>query len=101
MEDSTWACRTSSVSKETRDLIRTMSRENPLWGAPRIHGELAKLGVKISEACVAKYMVRSPKPSSQTWRAFLHNHDLNSLQSTSSPFIPSGLKFSSSLSFSC
>src|SRR5215467_9319851 len=53
------------VRKETRDLIRTMSRENPLWGAPRIHGELMKLGIKISEASVAKYMVRNPKPPAQ------------------------------------
>jgi len=51
-----------------------MSRENPLWGAPRIHSELLKLGVKISQASVAKYMVRSPKPPSQTWRTFLNNH---------------------------
>jgi putative transposase len=62
------------VPKETRDLIRTMSRENPLWGAPRIHSELLKLGVKISQASIAKYMVRSPKPPSQTWRTFLNNH---------------------------
>src|SRR5262249_49533967 len=62
------------VPKETRDLIRTMSRENPLWGAPRIHGELMKLGIKISEASVAKYMVRNPKPPAQTWRTFLSNH---------------------------
>ena len=51
-----------------------MSRENPLWGAPRIHGELMKLGIKIWEASVAKYMVRNPKPPSQTWRTFLDNH---------------------------
>ena len=51
-----------------------MSRENPLWGAPRIHSELLKLGVKISQASVAKYMVRHPKPPSQTWRTFLSNH---------------------------
>ena len=56
------------VPKETRDLIRTMSRDNPLWGAPRIHSELMKLGIKISEASVAKYMVRSRKPPSQTWK---------------------------------
>jgi putative transposase len=62
------------VPNETRNLIRTMSRENPLWGAPRIHGELMKLGIKISEASVAKYMVRHPKPPSQTWRTFLDNH---------------------------
>ena len=62
------------VSKETRDLIRTMSRDNPTWGAPRIHGELLKLGIKISQASVAKYMVRHSKPPSQTWRTFLANH---------------------------
>src|SRR5262245_11913454 len=62
------------VSRETRDFIRTISRNNPLWGAPRIHGELLKLGIKISEASVAKYMVRHPKPPSQTWRTFLANH---------------------------
>ena len=62
------------VLKQVRDLIRTVSRNNPLWGAPRIHSELMKLGIKISEASVAKYMVRSPKPPSQTWRTFLNNH---------------------------
>jgi putative transposase len=62
------------VPKETRDLIRTMSRENPTWGAPRIHGELMKLDIKVSESSVAKYMVRSPKPPAQTWRTFLDNH---------------------------
>ena len=63
-----------AVPKEVRDLIRRMSRNNPLWGAPRIHGELLKLGVQISEPTVAKYMVRQRKPPSQTWRAFLQNH---------------------------
>jgi hypothetical protein len=47
---------------------------NSLWGAPRIHGELLKLGIKVSQATVAKYMARQPKPPSQTWRTFLHNH---------------------------
>jgi hypothetical protein len=51
-----------------------MSRDNLLWGAPRIHSELLKLGIKISEASVAKYMVRSSKPPSQRWRTFLENH---------------------------
>ena len=60
--------------RKRASLIRVMSRENPLWGAPRIHGELMKLGIKISEASVAKYMVRNPKPPSQTWRTFLDNH---------------------------
>jgi hypothetical protein len=62
------------VPKHIRDLIRTMSRENPIWGAPRIHSELMKLDIKISEASIAKYMVRSSKPPSQTWRTFLKNH---------------------------
>ena len=51
-----------------------MSRENPPWGAPRIHGELLKLGIDIGETSVGKYMVRSRKPPSQTWRTFLENH---------------------------
>jgi transposase InsO family protein len=63
-----------TVPKEVRDLIRTMSRENPLWGAPRIHGELLKLGIEIGETSVGKYMVRGRKPPSQTWRTFLENH---------------------------
>jgi transposase InsO family protein len=62
------------VSPETRKLIRQMSRENPLWGAPRIHGELLKLGIDIGETSVGKYMVRGRKPPSQTWRTFLENH---------------------------
>lgn len=60
--------------KEVRDLIRQMCRENPLWGAPRIHGELLKLGITVSEATVSRYMVRGRKPPSQTWRTFLSNH---------------------------
>jgi len=59
---------------EARDLIRTMSQDNPLWGAPRIHGELLKLGIEISQATVSKYMVRLRKPPSQSWRTFLTNH---------------------------
>jgi hypothetical protein len=51
-----------------------MSTANPLWGAPRIHGELLKLGIQISQATVAKYMVRQRKPPPQTWRTFLENH---------------------------
>ena len=63
-----------AVCREVRDLIRRMSRENPLWGAPHIHGELLKLGINIGETSVAKYMVRGRKPPSQTWRTFLNNH---------------------------
>src|SRR6266699_214509 len=51
-----------------------MSRANPLWGAPRIHGELLKLGIDIGETSVSKYMVRQRKSPSQTWRTFLDNH---------------------------
>ena len=63
-----------TIEREIRDLIRQMSRANPLWGAPRIHGELLKLGIDVSQATVSKYMVRSRKPPSQSWRAFLDNH---------------------------
>src|SRR3982750_878644 len=62
------------VPQEIRGLIRMMSRENPLWGAPRIHSELRKLGIDIGETSVSKYMVRHRKPPSQTWRTFLENH---------------------------
>jgi transposase InsO family protein len=62
------------VSSETRALIRKMAHENPLWGAPRIHGELLKLGVQVSQATVAKYMGRPATPPSQSWRTFLANH---------------------------
>jgi putative transposase len=63
-----------AVPEEVRELIRTMSRENPLWGVPHIHGELLKLGIHIGETSVSKYMVRRRKPPSQTWRTFLDNH---------------------------
>src|SRR5271163_4517826 len=63
-----------SVDREIRDLIRQMSSANPLWGAPRIHGELLKLGIEVSQATVAKYMVRRPGTPSQNWRTFLRNH---------------------------
>jgi len=62
------------VSKEIRDLIRNMSAANFLWGAPRLHGELLRLGIEVSQATVAKYMVKHRKPPSQTWRTFLENH---------------------------
>jgi putative transposase len=63
-----------AVPSDVRALIRTMSDANPLWGAPRIHGELVKLGIEISQATVAKYMPRRRRPPSQTWRTFLANH---------------------------
>jgi hypothetical protein len=62
------------INPEIRDLIRRMSNANPLWGAPRIHGELLKLGIKISQATVGRWMPWRPKVPSPTWRSFLHNH---------------------------
>ena len=62
------------IEAKIRDLIRRMSRENPIWGAPRIVSELALLGHDVVKATVAKYMVRFRKPPSQTWRTFLANH---------------------------
>jgi hypothetical protein len=55
-------------------LIRRMSIANPLWGAPRIHGELLKLGFEVAQSSVAKYMVKRPGPPSQGWRTLLRNH---------------------------
>jgi putative transposase len=63
-----------AVAPEVRALIRHMSRANPLWGAPRIHGELQKLGIQIAQATVSKYLGRPNRPPSQTWRTFLDNH---------------------------
>ena len=51
-----------------------MAEANPLWGAPRIHGELLKLGIDVSQATVAKYLPRHRRPPSQTWRTFLATH---------------------------
>ncbi len=62
------------VPKGVRDLIRQMCQENPLWGAPRIHGELLKLGYEIVQSSVSKYMIKPTKPPSQTWKTFLENH---------------------------
>ena len=63
------------TSSELRELIQLMSRENRLWGAPRIHGELLKLGFEVAELTVSKYMIhRHRGPPSQTWRTFLRNH---------------------------
>src|SRR5204862_4470845 len=73
-----WKSRTRAgrpkIDRGLRDLIRRMSKENPLWGAPRIHGELLKLGFEIAESTVSKYMIRRQGPPSQNWRTFLDNH---------------------------
>jgi hypothetical protein len=62
------------IETELRVLIRRMNVENPLWGAPHIHGELLKLGFEIAQSSVAKYMVKRRAPPSQGWRTFLRNH---------------------------
>src|SRR5258708_4493927 len=62
------------IDRQIRDLIRRMSRENPLWGAPRIHGELLMLGIEVAQSTVARYMTKRQGPPSQSWKTFLHNH---------------------------
>src|SRR6202043_2914332 len=62
------------IDCEMRELIRRMNRENPLWGASRIHGELLMLGIEVAESTVGRYMVRRRRPPSQGWRTFLRNH---------------------------
>src|SRR4030081_3623017 len=62
------------IETKLRALIRRMSMENPLWGAPRIHGELLKLGFEVAQSSVAKYMGKRRGPPSQGWRTFLRNH---------------------------
>jgi Integrase core domain len=62
------------IEADLRALIRRMSVDNPLWGAPRIHGELLKLGFEVAQSSVAKYMVKRHGPPSQGWRTFLRNH---------------------------
>jgi hypothetical protein len=61
------------IPPDVRLLNRSMAEANPLWGGPRIHGELLKLGIDVSQATVAKYMPRHRRPPSQTWRTFLTN----------------------------
>ena len=62
------------IDADLRALIRRMSVDNPLWGAPRIHGELLKLGFEVAQSSVAKYMVKRRGPPSPGWRAFLRSH---------------------------
>jgi transposase InsO family protein len=73
-----WKSRSRSgrprVPVEVRSLIRRLSMENPLWGAPRIHGELLKLGIEVAQSTVAKYMAKRRPGSGQTWKTFLRNH---------------------------
>ncbi len=73
-----WKSRNSvgrpKIDRGLRDLIQRMNRENPLWGASRIHGELLMLGFQVAQSTVSKYMMRPTKPPSQTWKTFLRNH---------------------------
>jgi transposase InsO family protein len=68
-----WAGR-PRIDRGLRDLIQRMNRENPRWGASRIHGELLMLGFEVAQSTVSKYMVRRPNPPSQSWKTFLQNH---------------------------
>ena len=63
-----------ATNSTIRALVRTMTTANPLWGAPRIHGELGKLGITVSERTVSRLLRRPRRPPSQTWRTFLTNH---------------------------
>ena len=75
-----WRCKSRGapgrppIPKEIRELIREVSIANPLWGAPRIHGELLKVGIDVAQSTVAKYMVKARRPPSQSWKTFLRNH---------------------------
>ena len=62
------------IDRGLRDLIQRMSRENPLWGASRIHGELLMLGFEVAQSTVSKYIMRRRNPPSQTWKTFLQNN---------------------------
>lgn len=75
------------ISEEIRELIRTISAANPLWGTPRIVGEVGKLGINVAKSTVDKYRVRSGKTPSPTWKAFLSNH-INDLVSIDFLIVP-------------
>jgi transposase InsO family protein len=69
-----WRGGRPKIERELQALIQRMSLENPLWGAPRIHGELQMLGIDVAQSTVAKYMDRRGRPTSQGWKTFLRNH---------------------------
>jgi hypothetical protein len=94
-EDSAWEAR-AAVPKEVRELIRTISLHDALWGAPRIYGERLKVGIDIGETSVSQYMVRRRKPPSQTWRTFLDSH-VKSMVSVDFFAVPTGQRLSSVL----
>ena len=62
------------ITEEVRTLIRRLASENPSWGAPKIHGELLKIGIDVAQSTVSKYMVPRQGRPLQTWKTFLHNH---------------------------
>jgi len=76
-----------ALDRELRQLIRRMSKANPTWGAPRIRNELAKIGIEVSRSTVAKYMLRSRKAPSPTWRSFLDNHIKTLVSLGQSPYV--------------
>ena len=82
-----------STNADLRKLIRRMALENPLWGAPRIHGELLKLGFVLAQTTVGKYMPRREKRPSATWRAFLMNHGLVACDFFSVPTLTFGILY--------
>ena len=75
-----WRCKSRQragrprIDRGLRELIQRMSRDNPLWGASRIHGELLMLGFEVAQSTVSKYLVRGRRPPSQSWKTFLSNH---------------------------
>ena len=83
------------IDADLRALIRRMSVDNPLWGAPRIHGELLKLGFEVAQSSVAKYMVKRRGPPSPGWRAFLRRHapDIAAMDLFIAPTIGFGLLY--------
>jgi hypothetical protein len=87
------------IQREIRDLIRRMNKENPLWGAPRIHSELLMLGIEVAESTVARYMTKKQGPASQGWKTFLRNHAAGSRLSICSWFARSPSSCSMAWSF--
>src|SRR5258708_2152948 len=83
------------IDTDLRELVRRMSIDNPLWGAPRIHAELLNLGFEVAQSSVAKYMVKRRKPPSQGWRTFFRNHapDIAALDLFVVPTIGFGLLY--------
>ncbi len=81
------------IAREIRDMIRRIATDNPLWGAPRIHAELLMLGFVVSEATVARYMPKRPRPASSTWRTFLQNQSLAACDFFTVPTLTFGILY--------